>query len=166
MLNGHTDQIYLPICTKIQQITAPTSHTITKYVAETKLCPSNATDATYFMCRYETNMSIYLPHMSSVQSKVRLEGLLYMHVPLPGHSTLLHIQNKRKQETATVIYHAITTCFNRKYAPQMPYICHLYQFFHMHICRNLCQYIYPIHICPTTLYFIVSIFTQHCCTSV
>ena len=95
------------------------------------------------MCRYETTISVYVPHMSLLQSTMGPGALIYIishywHMPLNKNTchiacicttaliislhvgpTVLHTQEK----TATFIYYAITI-----YVPttNMPLKCHMY----------------------------------------
>ena len=52
-------------------------HAIAIYVP-TKICPSNAMYANEFICRYETTMSVYMPHLNSVQSIMLPDVLAYI----------------------------------------------------------------------------------------
>ena len=47
------------------------------YMCQQQICPSNATYANKSMCRYETIMLVYLPHMSSLKAT-----LSYIDVPM------------------------------------------------------------------------------------
>ena len=73
MLNGHVDQIVLYIYPKTQPTEISTSHVIVMYGSKTNLplkCHLCATYANFFMCRYQANVSIYMPDMNSLQSTV------------------------------------------------------------------------------------------------
>ena len=58
--------LHIYIKTK-QQFAALIYHAMATYMMTTNM-PSNATHANKFTCRYQTTMSVYIPHYNSVQS--------------------------------------------------------------------------------------------------
>ena len=97
-------------------------------------------------CAHETTMSVYMPHMNSMQLTMQQDTLVYMfhntdicprtntpdilHIYVPLHCycslhidpTLLHISvKKKKKQIVTLIYHATATCANNKDPLQMPH---------------------------------------------
>ena len=48
------------------------------YICQKQISSLNATYANNFMCRYQTAMSVYMPHMNSMQSTI-LQVLVYIH---------------------------------------------------------------------------------------
>ena len=102
-------------------------------------------------CKY-----IYISHMSSLQSTMWPETLVYIHFTLlaytPEHTclpycicmshhlaTVLYILNlhhctyqQNKQKNATLIYHTIAICASNKSAPQMLHVCHMPKLLNVH----------------------------------
>ena len=66
---------------KKQQSEAGTPHIIAKYVLET-IMHSHTTYANYFMCMYETTMSVYISHMILLQLTVQSGALIYIYFTL------------------------------------------------------------------------------------
>ena len=124
-----------------------------------KICPSTATYVNYFMCRCETTMSVYIPHINAVEWTVQLEALLYIHftlfayapeqIGLP-HCTCMSHCNYIALHIQTPYYFTYKSqincnfylpcynhiCANMKYPPQMPFNCHTCQLLHVHIWDN------------------------------
>ena len=111
-----------------------------------QLYPSNATYGSYFICRYQTPLSVYIPYWNSLQSIIWPKVLLYIHftllayapeqIYLPHHTYRSHCTNtlglwtlhstahiSKKKQTATFNYQAITICLS---TPNMPLKCHIY----------------------------------------
>ena len=66
MLNGHIDPTYLSISTTIQTTATATSHNIVKE-APAKYA-LQMPHMSFTPCKHETNVSVYIPHMNSMQS--------------------------------------------------------------------------------------------------
>ena len=49
------------------------------YMCHQQICPLNVTCSYYFMCRYETNVSVYTLKMNSMQSTMWPQTLVYIH---------------------------------------------------------------------------------------
>ena len=77
-----TTVVYIKIphyCTKKSKTTP---HIIVQYVQKTNMplkCHIYTTHASYFMWRYETIMSLYIPHMNSLQLTAWSGALLHIH---------------------------------------------------------------------------------------
>ena len=102
-LNGDMDPTHLPISAKIQPNATATFHIIVKYVPEEDMLLKyqiHATYANYFIYRYQTAMSLYIPlinspHQISLQTLVHTFHILgicpwtnmpvisHMYAPLP-----------------------------------------------------------------------------------
>ena len=68
MLNGHIDPTYLPLSTKTEPTATATSCVISKYIPGTNMALKCYVYANYFICTYETTMSVHTPHIKSMQS--------------------------------------------------------------------------------------------------
>ena len=97
MLNEHTNPAFLCIYTKIQPTVTNTSHIIGEYVLETDLPLKYhiyTTYVSYFMCRYQTTVSVYIPHVNSLQSIIWPWTQVYLHFILlayaPGQIYVSH----------------------------------------------------------------------------
>ena len=69
------------------------NHAIIIYVPTTKMplkCHINARCATYFMCTYETTMSVYKVHINSMQSIMWPEALVYIYFTLHIYTSNKH----------------------------------------------------------------------------
>ena len=113
------------------------------YICLQQICPSNSTYANYFMCRYETTMSVYVPHMNSLQSIMLPEALEYVYFTLMVYaheqiclsyfkcptSVLLyciykpqitaHVHQKSMKYNINLLYYS-KMCTNNKYTHWMP----------------------------------------------
>ena len=131
-------------------------------MCQQQICPSNVIYANKFMCRYQTTMLLYIPHMSSLQSKLSPQALVYIHLTLLAycheHICLLHQTtmshctsnrstcryhitahiNQTKQWTATYLSSYKHICARNKYASTIPNK----SLFSCADVRQLCQYIY------------------------
>ena len=67
----------LYISTQIQPTVTDTSD-ILPNMYQKQIYPSNAIYGNYFMCRYQTPMSVYIPHMNSMQSTMSPQALVYL----------------------------------------------------------------------------------------
>ena len=127
----------------------------------TKICPSNATYASYFMCSYETNISVYIPHMNSLPWTTWPEALvhstllayaheqnmpttLYIYVPLHFWCSvhiddkLFHTYIKNQQTPNMYLPYYCEICASNKYIykPQMSQLCYIPKLLNGHLWRK------------------------------
>ena len=79
----------LHISTKITPNATDTSHIIAKYVLETNMpykCHIYVKYSSYFMCRYQTTMLVYVPYITSMQLAVSPQALAYLNFKLLAYS--------------------------------------------------------------------------------
>ena len=69
---------YLPKYNQLQQLV----HILLTNMCQKQVNLSHATHTRYFMCRYETPMSVYITHMNSLQSIMWPPALVYIHFRL------------------------------------------------------------------------------------
>ena len=68
------------------------------------ICQIQTTHANYFVCRYETSLSLHVPHIHSLQWTMCLGALVYMHSTLQAHAT-----DQICLPSCTCISHCIST---------------------------------------------------------
>ena len=125
----------LCISTKMQINVTVTSHIIAIYVPETNMPLKYliyVMYANYFMCRYETTMSVYMPHMNSLHSTIWPGALVYIHftyMKTPHYCTI-------HWKSINCNIHLPCYCkiwATYRYALQMPQISHMPKLLNMHL---------------------------------
>ena len=110
-------------------------HAITTHVSST-LCPSKVMYTNYFICRYETTMSVYIPHMNSMQSIMWPKALVFIHytlLPYTSEQTCLPHCRYMSHCTSNVVY-----IWNQYYCthPSKSIKCNIYLPYYCKICPS------------------------------
>ena len=96
------DPIFMLMQVKQQQETAIfIYHAITMYVPTTNMaltCHIYAAYTNYFICAYKATMSVYIPHMNSMQTIMRPKALVNIHFNITDISSM----NKYSPHTACI----------------------------------------------------------------
>ena len=105
MLNGHIDPTFYTHLAKYNQL-QQVCHILLTNMCQNKYVLKCHIYAYYFLCRYDTTMSVYILHISSLQSKLQPGALLEIHFTLfayaPKQICLSH---------HTFMFHCINTVF-------------------------------------------------------
>ena len=154
----------LQMCAKENQLQVFTLHAIAMCGPAIKIplkCNVHATYVNYFMCRCETSMSVYIPHMNWLKSILWPEVLVYIHFTiLPYAPEQICLPIAHVCPTACLLYFTcrpnMTThiskitkcifnlwcycsiCASNKSAPEITYIYHKSKLLNVHHGMEVC----------------------------
>ena len=125
-----------------------TTHITTKYVPKTNMlfkCQINVICANYFMCRYETNISVYIPHMN------------YNTFHIQANTTLVHKPGHLNTNSQTVCVVSALNSWNYcsgQHAQTAQHICKII------LLAYACHLSY-VSYCTNTLVYLQTLITAH-----